>query len=481
LHLHPVAPIFENHHRFFFMSSSNASFWDRLNSWARRSVTLKLAIIGFLILFLLIPTSMLDGLIYERQQLRDNAQVEVASKWGLEQTVGGPVISVPYYYETTGGEDKIIPHSGYAHFLPDEIGMKGELVPEERYRGIYVVVLYNTTVSVVGTFGNFDAAALNIPETSLRWEDALFTVGISDMTGVQSAIDLDFGGEIYDLGPGTVTSDVFTSGASVPVDLSGDQDSIDFSFALDLNGSSAIYFRPFGKRTTLDMFGSWGNPSFDGTFLPKNREVTDEGFTATWEVLQLNRNYPQQGVDTFAPKVSGSVQYNDFRNDYGSANDNTDRFGLRLLLPVDEYKKTYRSTNFAVLFIFITFLTFFFIEVLNRRRVHPIQYLLIGAAIILFYVLLLSISEHLLFNSAYWLSCLAIVTLITGYSWFILKNAKLTGIVAGLLFVLYVFFYSLLQLQDYALLFGSLGLLLILGVIMFLTRNIDWYNLNQED
>lgn len=463
------------------MSSTNTSFWDRLNDWARRSVTLKLAIIGFLILFLLIPTSMIDGLIYERQQLRDNTQLEVASKWGLEQTLGGPVISVPYYYETVGGEDKIIPHTGYAHFLPDDISMEGELTPEERYRGIYVVVLYNTKIALRGTFGNFDAAALNVPETSLRWEDALFTVGISDMTGVQSAIALNFGGEAHDLGPGTVTADVFTSGASVPISLSEGQDSVDFRFSLDLNGSSALYFRPFGKRTTLQLEGGWANPSFDGTFLPKSREVTGEGFTASWEVLQLNRNYPQQGVGSFTPKVSGSSRYVDFRNDYANVEDNTDRFGLRLLLPVDEYKKTYRSTNFAVLFIFITFLTFFFIEVLNRRRVHPIQYLLIGAAIILFYVLLLSISEHLLFNSAYWISCAAIVSLITGYSWFILRNAKLTGIVAGLLIVLYVFFYSLLQLQDYALLFGSLGLLLILAVIMYLTRNIDWYNLNQEE
>jgi len=465
------------------------SFLDRLNSWARRSVTLKLAIIGFLILILLIPASMLDSLIYERQNLRDSAQTEVASKWGLQQVVGGPVISVPYSYEVPAADDKTVTRAGYAHFLPDEINIEGALNPEERYRGIFVVVLYNTKLKVSGTFGNFDAAALNIPESALRWEDALFTIGISDMTGIQSAIDLQLGDSTLSLGPGTVTKDVFDSGGSVLAGLDGDSKDVSYSYELDLNGSSALYFRPFGKRTTVNLTGGWGNPSFDGSFLPKEREVTDGGFSANWEVLQLNRNYPQQGTGSFAPKFNSSSinGFRDLANTSGYVDPSTgygnagDVFGLRLLLPVDEYKKTYRSTNFAIIFIFITFLTFFFMEVLNKRRVHPIQYLLIGAAIILFYVLLLSISEHLLFDAAYWISCVVIVTLITGYSWFVLRNAKLTGLVAGILLVLYVFFYSLLQLQDYALLFGAVGLLLILAVIMWLTRNIDWYNLERGE
>ena len=468
--------------------STSPSFFDRLNSWARRSITLKLIIIGVMILFLMIPALMLDGLISDRQRLRDSAQEEVASKWGLEQMVGGPVISVPYSYDKLSADGKTsTSNSGYAHFLPNVIDVEGELNPEERYRGIFVVVLYNTKLQVSGNFDGFNAAALNLPENSLQWENALFSIGISDMTGVQAAIDLTFGDSTLSLGPGTVTKEIFQSGASVPVAITGQEQEIDFSFTLDLNGSSALYFRPFGKRTTVTMTGGWANPSFDGGFLPKNREVTTSGFTADWEILQLNRNYPQQGTGSFVPNASsggggggllGLVGFDVYPTD--GYNTSGDLFGLRLLLPVDEYQKIYRSTNFAILFIFITFLTFFFIEVLNKRRVHPIQYLLIGAAIILFYVLLLSISEHLLFDAAYWISCVAIVSLITMYSWFILRNVKLTFMVAGILLILYVFFYSLLQLQDYALLFGSLGLLLILGAIMWLTRNIDWYELNRS-
>ncbi len=463
------------------MSSSTSSY-DRFNEWARSSVTLKLFVIGFLILLLLIPSSMLENLIFQRQNLRDSAQVEVASKWGLAQEIGGPVISVPYSYQTSSlqdGKTVAITREGYAHFLPDELLIDGGMKPEQRQRGIFVVVLYNTQLALKGSFKTFDTAALGLPADALRWEDALFTVGISDMTGVQAAIDVNLGDTLLSMGPGIPTNEVFDSGVSRKMNMTSASDTFNFSFALDINGSSALYFRPHAKRTNVQLAGNWASPSFDGSFLPKEREVSAAGFKARWEVLQLNRNYPQQGVGGFiqknsSPRLSASFSQYDYDegSEYGS-----DNFGLRLLLPVDEYKKTYRSTNFAFLFIFITFLTYFFIEVLNKRRVHPIQYLLIGAAILLFYVLLLSISEHLSFNIAYWISCAAVVALIATYSWFVLRNVKLTTLVAAVLLVLYCFFYSLLQLEDYALLFGSVGLFIILAAIMYLTRNIDWYNI----
>ena len=455
------------------------SFFERLNAWARRSVTLKLAIIGIMILFLIIPTVLLEDLISDRQRLRDNAQEEISSKWGLDQVVGGPIISVPYNYLVPAADNQMATRAGYAHFLPGELNIDGEVSPEERYRGIFVAVLYNTKLTITGSFDGFNAEALSIPPTALRWEDAFINVGISDMTGVQEVSGMSVGDTLLELGPGTVTTENFSSGASAPLRLTGREKNLAFEFSLDLNGSSSLYFRPFGKKTTANLRGTWNNPSFDGEFLPRERSVADGTFAAQWEVLQLNRNYPQQGVGKLVPNYNTSVRKFRSYNRIYEQESPEDVFGVRLLLPVDEYQKTYRSTSYAILFIFITFLTFFFIEVLNKRRVHPIQYLLIAAAIILFYVLLLSISEHLRFDAAYWLSCVVIVVLITGYSWFILRNAKLTGLVAGMLLLLYVFFYSILQLQDYALLFGSLGLLLILATVMWLTRNIDWYRLNE--
>jgi len=204
--------------------------------------------------------------------------------------------------------------------------------------------------------------------------------------------------------------------------------------------------------------------------------VSDSGFVANWQVLQLNRNYPQQGVGSF---LQGSGQSDYYGNDPLRRSAST--FGLKLLLPIDEYQKTLRSAKYAIYFILLTFLTFFFIEILNRKRLHPIQYLLVGAGVVLFYILLLSFSEHLSFNTAYWIACAAILLLITVYSFFMLRNRKLTVMVFGILIILYGFFYSILQLQDYALLMGSLGLLLILAAIMYLTRNVDWYGLRREE
>jgi inner membrane protein len=462
------------------------STFDRLNSWARKSVTLKLLVIGVLILLLLIPASMLQSLIREREGLRNTAIEEVSSKWGLAQTIGGPIISVPYTTSTLDSEGKTVSRTGYAHFLPDEINIEGEVNPEERYRGIYVVVLYQTELRVTGHFGQLNAAALSVPVSDLKWGDALLTVGISDMAGVQDAIPVSLNDSTYQLGPGTVTSDIFAAGASVPIDLSSRPERMDFAFNLRLNGSSALSFLPFGKETRVSLRSPWVNPSFEGAFLPDDRTVNSDGFTASWKVLQLNRNYPQQGEGAYIGKADSklvlhSYDYEYSRPAYGQASNDPNAFGLRLLLPIDEYHKSMRTAKYAALFIFITFLTFFFIEVLNRKRLHPIQYLLIGAAIILFYVLLVSIAEHLNFDSAYWISCILIVVLITGYSAFVLRNRKLTALVAGMLLVLYGFFYSILQLQDYALLLGSLGLLLMLASIMYLTRNIDWYQLNQEE
>ncbi|GJM33881.1 MAG: cell envelope integrity protein CreD [Saprospiraceae bacterium] len=456
----------------------STSFLDRLNSWARNSVTLKLFIIGILILFLLIPAAMLSSLIYERENLRDGAIREVSEKWGLQQTLAGPVISVPYETARLNAEGKIITTTGYAHFLPDTVAFNGNMEPQKRYRGIYVVVLYNTKMKVSGDFGQLNAAALSVPEEDLHWEDALFTFGISDMKGVENSMEAILQDSTYNFGPGTVTKDLMESGASFPIDLSKNRDNLGFSFELDLNGSSDLFFAPFGKITSVNLQSPWSDPGFEGAFLPDTREVNENGFQAQWNVLQLNRSYPQQGQGSY---MAGSGDnYDAYRQDryYNSqARGQISAFGVRLLLPIDEYQKTMRSAKYASIFIIITFLTFFFIEVLNQKRLHPIQYLLVGTAIILFYVLLLSISEQINFNLSYLISCVIILVLVTFYAYFILRSQRLTMFVAGILAILYGFFYSLLQLQDYALLLGSLGLLLILSTIMYLTRNIDWYNL----
>ncbi|MCB9051186.1 MAG: cell envelope integrity protein CreD [Lewinellaceae bacterium] len=457
------------------------SFLGRLNRWARNSVTLKLFVVGILILLLLIPVSMVTSLIREREGIRDEAVQEVSAKWGSSQTIAGPVISVPYQSARLDEQGKTITTRGYVHFLPDSIDINGQVDPQKRYRGIYLVVLYNAQLEINGRFGGLNAEALAVPEEDLQWEDALFTIGISDMKGIEEAIPARINDTIYQFGPGTITNDILESGASFPIRLSREgATAIDFSFRLNLNGSSSLYFTPFGKATTANIRSSWPDPSFEGSFLPDERTVAAEGFSASWKVLQLNRNYPQQGEGAYI-STTPQKPSNAYVNEYDPFRTSTNAFGFRLLLPIDEYQKTMRSAKYAAFFVLITFLAFFFIEVLNRKRLHPIQYILVGAAIILFYILLLSISEHFNFDLAYLIACVITLALITGYCSYILLNRRLTWMMFGILALLYGFFYSLLQLQDYALLLGSLGLLLILATIMYLTRNIDWYELGKED
>ncbi len=463
------------------METEKLSFFERLNNWAKRSVTLKLFSIGILILILLIPSSMLTSLIRERENLRDNAMGEVTSKWGSSQTIGGPVISIPY--KTTIKDEHGVTQTKleYAHFLPDYLEINGKITPEKRNRGIYLVVVYNSRLHVKGKFSIPNLDGFDFSKENFLPDESLVSIGITDMKGIKDNIIVQWNDQSFSMNPGINTPDIFSSGVSRFVDLSHPKE-ISFEFDLNLNGSSNIYFLPFGKETKVNITSTWSDPKFEGSFLPEKRVVTDKGFTAQWRILHLNRNYAQQGLGSYVKSPNHS---NDHNNDaeYVNSNyqeDNAAGFGVRFILPVDEYSKTTRSNKYSTMFILLTFVTFFFIEVLNKKRLHPIQYLLVGFAICLFYVMLLSISEYIKFDLAYLIGCVIILALITFYARSILKSNYLTGLITGILIILYGFFYSLLQLQDYALLLGSIGLLLILAIIMYLTRNIDWYTINSE-
>ena len=314
---------------------------------------------------------------------------------------------------------------------------------------------------------------MNVSEESYLFKDAVISLGIPDMKGINEAINFKMNDTSYSFNPGLYTNDIFASGASFEFNLQK-QKEYTFVFDINLNGSSSLKFLPFGKETDVALQSTWNSPSFEGSFLPDKREINDNGFTASWKVLQLNRNFPQQGLGSFISEI-------DYDEDDYNKEDKSSAFGVKLLLPIDEYQKTIRSVKYCTMFIIITFLTFFFVEVLNKKRIHPIQYLLVGFSICLFYVLLLSISEHLKFDSAYLIGCISILALITLYAKNIFKNNKLTIIFSSLLALLYGFFYSLLQLEDYALLLGSIGLFTILSTIMYLTRKVDWYGISSEE
>ena len=446
------------------------SFFEKANNWVKNSITIRLITIGILILLLLIPVTMVRDLIREREYRQKDAIQEISAKWGGEQTITGLVLSVPYYvnskvYDDKDNSYKLVRTKEYAHFLPDQLIIEGDVSPEMRYRGIYEVIVYNSSLHIKGSLPYPDLKDWKIKNEDIIWDETFVSLGLSDLKGIQDNITVNWNEKGIDLNPGIQTSDVIFNGLSSKIPLNSKdtvKSILNFSLDININGSSSLFFVPLGKSTHVNLNSSWKNPSFGGAFLPDNREISKDGFTANWNVLHQNRSYPQQ----FLGSTRGI---------------NQSAFGVNLFVPVDEYQKSMRSAKYAVMFITLTFLIFFFVQILNKVRIHPIQYIIVGLALCVFYTLLIALSEHISFDASYLISSVSIITMITLYSYSIAKNSRLTKIIGGILTLLYLFIYSILQIQDYALLMGSIGLFVVLGIIMYLSRKIDWYAIQGKD
>lgn len=446
------------------MEEQNTTF-EKVNSWVKHSIMLKLATITILMLLLLIPTSMITSVIYERESLNVEAMNEVSGKWGGSQIITGPILTIPLVYEYLDKEKNATYQTQVNwYILPEELNIKGDVTPEKLKRGIYEIAVYKSDLTLSGKF-NFEK---NIDQTNLKqikYDQAFITIGIKDLRGIKDHINFNWNKEAQTVKPGSKISDVVYAGMTINVPnieeyLNTD---IPFDYTLKLQGSQNMSFIPLGSTTNVKLKSNWDTPSFDGSFLPDNREVTETGFTADWKVLNLNRNFPQSWTQgEVKPSLESSM------------------FGVNFLMPMDDYQKSTRSAKYAVMTIALTFLIFFLVEVLNGKKIHPFQYALVGLALCLFYILLVSISEHSNFNFAYGLSAAGIVSMITLYSMSVFKAKKLTLLLVTTLSGIYGFLFVTLQLADYALLMGSIGLTVILAATMYFTRNINWYKLNIE-
>jgi inner membrane protein len=441
------------------------SFLERANNWVRNSVTLRLVTMGILILLLLIPVNMVESLIREREYRKEDAVKEVSGKWGNEQIVAGPVLTVPYLeynkqYNNDTKEYILVPTRRYAHFLPEALNVDGEISPEIRYRGIYKVVVYKAALKITGAFNRPNFAEWKVSDNDVLWGESFVSLGLTDLRGIQQNVDLGWNNQTYSFNPGVETNEVITTGISAMLPIDTSKGSNKYSLSLNFNGSSLLEFLPLGKTTTVNITSPWATPSFDGAFLPDERDITDNGFTAMWDVLHLNRPYPQ----SFRGAAAGLE---------GSA------FGVKLILPVDEYQKSMRSAKYAVMFIVLTFIIIFFVQIMYKVRVHPIQYIIVGLALCVFYTLLIGLSEYIPFAYSYLISSVGIITLITLYSQTIFHVKRITALIGLLLTVLYLFIFTIVQMEDFALLMGSIGLFIVLATIMYLSRKINWYNIEK--
>jgi inner membrane protein len=435
----------------------------------RDSTGAKMVALAGLVLLLLIPLGMVGSLISERQQRQNQAGEEVANLWGRPQMLGGPVLTIPYKIHTkdSKGQDQVTIYR--ARFLPETLHIEGQVNPERRHRGIFEAVVYRGDLRWTGAFRP-SLAEWNVADQDVLWNEAWIAVGVPDLRGIRTGLKLDWGGRTLPFEPGGAEDGLWDSGLRARAPVARDaRGAVSFAFSLGFSGSQRLQFLPLGKQTTVALKSPWPSPSFGGSFLPETSRVTTQGFAATWNVSWFGRSYPQQWRVEEAEKLASKTALE------GSA------FGVDLFLPVDSYQKTERSTKYGILFLMLTFLTFFLYEVFSGLSLHPMQYLLVGSALCLFYLLLLSISEHAPFGVSYLVASIATVLLIGGYSAAVLRGRLRALLMTVVLGVLYSYLYVLLQLEDYALLLGAAGLFAILAVVMYLTRRIDWGGARREN
>ena len=434
------------------------------------SVIIRLVVIGALLLALLLPLLAVQGLVREREQRRAETESELIQSWGGEQTIAGPILTVPYVVHTLNDNGKRIETVEAAHFLPDSLLIEGRVNPETRRRGMYEVTLYGTTLAISGSFHAPDFSGWRVSPGAILWDEAVLSVEIPDMRALQERVDLRMSpgatgkGQKKEFRSGRGSVGMFPGEIRVALPelgaaRAGTAADIPFSFDLTLRGGGSLGFLPLGDQTTVRISSPWKSPNFSGAYLPASRSLTDGGFDAEWKVISMARAYPQRWM-------GGEISPETVRDS---------AFRVSLMTPVDTYLKVTRALKYGLLFLFLPFFTLFLFEVFSAKRIHPLQYLFVGFADCIFYFLLLSLSEHIAFGLAYGIASVCSTGLITAYTAAIVRSWKKGVVMLPVLGAAYGFLAVVLNSEDYALLFGSIGLFLILAVVMVLTRRVDWY------
>ena len=441
----------------------------------RLSIFLKLAGIGGLILLLHIPVLLTHGVLTERQAYQGQAVAEIASRWGRDQMLTGPVLAVPYAYKTQVIRSKVVAGrvanveetelcSAMAYFLPEALTVAGPVETEVRHRGIFDAAVYATRLRVTGWFQP-DFAAADIKADRIDWDRARVLVGISDLRGVRAVSPLEVAG----CKPVEFAAADVAAGECLPLAAPANSAAsgarLEFGFDVALQGSDELQVAPVGKITNVAFESAWPDPSFCGAYLPAKREVTPAGFKAEWEISQFSRGFPQSwstqtgGRETMLDRISGAA------------------FGVAFAQPVDGYRLAERAEKYALLFFVLVFAVFFLFETTAALRIHPLQYGLVGAGLCLFFLGFLALSEFMAPGLAYGLAATACAALVSLYAWSFLRTGRRTLVLAGGLAVTYGYLYFVLQSQDYALLAGTAALFVALGLVMYFTRRINWYAL----
>ena len=428
----------------------------------RQSASVKVFTIGILILLMLIPLAMIKGVIHDRDQIHQSAKQDIQRTWGQPQLITGPVLVLPFDTVQKNSHGELFAKRTEMYILPTALDIETSVDSEVRYRGIHKVPVYTADIRLRGNFAAIDTEGLGIDDASIHWKDASIVVGVTDGRAIAVTPHLSLNGESIAFLPGGRLVDGLPPQIRAPLgEILARERSSDLSFdtSLTIKGSESLSFLPLGDTTRASVRSAWPSPSFTGNYLPHDREITDGGFSANWQVSSIGRSFPSRWT-----KGSGVAQST------GIA-----AFGVDLYMPISVYRLTLRAATYGVLFVVLTFVSYFMFEVATGLRLHPLQYLMVGSANAIFFLLLISLAEHIGFGWSYVLSAFASSGIIVGYSYSVLGQRSRALIVGGVLFALYCFLYMTLKSETYALLAGSIGLWATLAMIMYLTRRIDWY------
>ncbi|MCW3117054.1 MAG: hypothetical protein JWM28_1136 [Chitinophagaceae bacterium] len=422
----------------------------------RDKLFLKSVFIFIMALALWIPAFFIMGLVKERQSRQQDAIDDISNKWAGKQTVTGPFLMIPYTETDKDDKGNVVTLKRKACFMSDKSEIQSKLYPEKRHRGIYDVVVYRSDITLNGKFSPLPWQQLKIPAENILWNEAVLLFKVKDnLKGINEDISINWNGTPLVFNPQEAglspLEDAFATPVSFSMEEAGKEHSYTMKFSL--NGSGQLLFSATARDNKITMQSSWRDPGFTGVKLPDTRQINDSGFTAGWKYM--NRSVPQVWKNTSYDLASTVI-------------------GTDLLIPLDSYNKTERSVKYALLCIVLTFASFFLIEMKYKRSLHLIQYGLAGLALVLFYTLLLSISEYTGFNPAYLIAAVATVSLVAWFTGSVMHSSGLALFISLVLAVVYGYIFTIIQLQDYALLMGSIGLFIALAIVMFFSRKIQW-------
>ncbi|WP_445716429.1 cell envelope integrity protein CreD [Flavobacterium sp.] len=415
-----------------------------------QTTTAKMIMVGILILVLIIPLALVQDLIVERSQRQKEVITETTAKWGNSVYFYGPILKVPY-------KDPISGTSNDAYFFPETLNNKTEVtMVKPLERSIYKSNVFTTKMQFDGNYTTPNFASKGIPAENIYWNRAKILIRTTNLKSLKDEVKMKIGNQNLAFeSVANSTNDSIESLETNYFDYQSLQNEAKFNFTISFNGSKQIKMVPIGKTTDAKMTSNWNSPNFNGNFSPISRDITDKGFEANWKILHFNRPFAQSYYD-YLPELKKYA------------------FAVDFITPVDEYQQSERASKYGFLVIGLTFLIFFLIQSISKINIHIFQYSMIGIALIMFYTLLISITEHSSFSFAYLVAGASVIVMISLYSISILKDKKFPMFIGASLSVLYTFIYVIIQLEDYALLVGSIGLFLILAAVMYFSRKIEW-------